>query len=105
MHQQTEPTEQAWTPNGFRGPPHWHRRAERWRNRGNGEPLRRDPEDRLAGGVAAGVAAWRGFSPTTVRIVPWATDPTAQVLHDCYDPQGNLIPFAPRSVPWAPPSR
>ena len=54
---------------GFRGPPHWHRRAERWRNRGNGEPLRRDPEDRLAGGVAGGVAAWRGFSPTTVRIV------------------------------------
>ena len=36
--------------------------------------------------------------PTTVRIVPWATDPTAQVLHDCYDPSGNLIPFAPRSV-------
>ncbi|MET0384167.1 MAG: glutamine synthetase family protein [Burkholderiaceae bacterium] len=36
--------------------------------------------------------------PATVRIVPWATDPTAQVLHDCYDPHGNLIPFAPRSV-------
>ena len=36
--------------------------------------------------------------PTTVRIVPWATDPTAQVLHDCYDPSGNLISFAPRSV-------
>src|SRR5881628_949005 len=36
--------------------------------------------------------------PTTVRIVPWATDPTAQVLHDCYDPSGNLIPYAPRSV-------
>ena len=65
----TEPTEQAWPPNGFHGPPHWHRRAERWRNRGNGEPLRRDPEDRLAGGVAGGIAAWRGFSPTTVRIV------------------------------------
>jgi len=53
VHQRTEPTEQAWPPNGFHGPPHWHRRAERWRNRGNGEPLRRDPEDRLAGGVAA----------------------------------------------------
>ena len=66
MHQQTE---HAWPPDGFHGPPHWHRRAERWRNRGNGEPLRRDPEDRLAGGVAAGIAAWRGFSPTTVRIV------------------------------------
>jgi signal transduction histidine kinase len=31
--------------------------------------LRRDPEDRLAGGVAAGIAAWRGFSPTMVRVV------------------------------------
>jgi signal transduction histidine kinase len=69
VHQRTEPTEQAWPPNGFHGPPRWHRRAERRRHRGNGQPLRRDPEDRLAGGVAAGIAAWRGFSPTTVRIV------------------------------------
>eukprot|EP01036_Dinobryon_divergens_P044337 gene44338-59150_t len=36
--------------------------------------------------------------PATVRIVPWATDPTAQVIHDCYDRDGKLIPFAPRSV-------
>ncbi|MBS1178842.1 MAG: glutamine synthetase, partial [Proteobacteria bacterium] len=36
--------------------------------------------------------------PTTVRIVPWATDPTAQVIHDCYDKHGALVPFAPRSV-------
>ncbi|MBC7941140.1 MAG: glutamine synthetase, partial [Chitinophagaceae bacterium] len=36
--------------------------------------------------------------PTTVRIVPWATDPTAQVIHDCYDREGVLVPFAPRSV-------
>jgi glutamine synthetase len=34
----------------------------------------------------------------TVRIVPWATDPTAQVIHDCYDRDGKLVPFAPRSV-------
>jgi glutamine synthetase len=34
----------------------------------------------------------------TVRIVPWATDPTAQVIHDCYDRDGRLVPFAPRSV-------
>jgi len=39
------------------------------RRRGSGGPLRRDPADRLAGGVAAGVAAWRGFNVTTVRIV------------------------------------
>jgi signal transduction histidine kinase len=66
VHQRTE---HAWPPDGFHGPPHWHQRVEHWRNRGNGEPLRRDPEDRLAGGVAGGIAAWRGFGPTTVRIV------------------------------------
>lgn len=36
--------------------------------------------------------------PRTVRIVPWASDPTAQVVHDCYDRDGHLIPYAPRSV-------
>ncbi len=36
--------------------------------------------------------------PSTVRIVPWATDPTAQVIHDCFDRHGVLVPFAPRSV-------
>jgi glutamine synthetase len=36
--------------------------------------------------------------PTTARIVPWAVDPTAQVIHDCYDKDGKLVPFAPRSV-------
>jgi glutamine synthetase len=36
--------------------------------------------------------------PTTVRIVPWATDPTAQIVHDCYSANGRIVPFAPRSV-------
>ncbi len=36
--------------------------------------------------------------PQTVRIVPWATDPTAQIIHDCFDRDGNMIPYAPRSV-------
>jgi signal transduction histidine kinase len=49
--------------------PDWVHHARRWRKRGDGEPLRRDPDDQLGGGVAAGIAAWRGFSPTTVRIV------------------------------------
>jgi signal transduction histidine kinase len=40
----------------------------RHRHRGNGEPLRRSADDRLGGGVAAGLARWRNFSPTTVRI-------------------------------------
>lgn len=48
----------------------WHRGPGWLRHRdGNGGPLRRDPADRLGGGVAAGVAAWRGFNVTTVRIV------------------------------------
>ena len=36
--------------------------------------------------------------PSTVRLVPWAADPTAQILHDCFDRNGGLIPYAPRSV-------
>ena len=36
--------------------------------------------------------------PRTVRIVPWATDSTAQVIHDCYFASGQLVDFAPRSV-------
>src|SRR3954454_2142644 len=36
--------------------------------------------------------------PSTVCIVPWAADPTAQVIHDCYDRDGRLVPYAPRSV-------
>jgi signal transduction histidine kinase len=69
--------------NGHRhGPPHWLGgsgrqddlpdwafRVRRRRHHGDGEPLRRHPDDRLGGGVAAGIAAWRGWSPTTVRIV------------------------------------
>ncbi len=48
----------------------FHQWAEgaRHRHRGNGEPLRRSSDDRLGGGVAAGLARWRNFSPTTVRI-------------------------------------
>jgi signal transduction histidine kinase len=53
-----------------RGPFGHPRRGPFWlRRRGNGGPLRRDSADRLAGGVAAGVAAWKGISVTTVRIV------------------------------------
>ena len=47
---------------GQRGPARWHR------PRGRG-PLRRAREDRLAGGVAAGVAARIGRDVTAVRVV------------------------------------
>jgi signal transduction histidine kinase len=68
-------------------PDRWHRDDDPWgpwqhgpfghprrgpfglRRRGHGGPLRRDPAERLAGGVAAGIAAWRGFNVTTVRVV------------------------------------
>ncbi|MBD8532788.1 MULTISPECIES: glutamine synthetase family protein [unclassified Massilia] len=36
--------------------------------------------------------------PTTITMVPWAVDPTAQVIHDCYFADGTLVDFAPRSV-------
>ena len=36
--------------------------------------------------------------PDTVRIVPWAADPTAQVIHDCFTFDDNLVEHAPRSV-------
>jgi len=36
--------------------------------------------------------------PNTITMVPWAADPTAQVIHDCYFSDGSLVDFAPRSV-------
>ncbi|WP_317931369.1 glutamine synthetase family protein [Halioxenophilus sp. WMMB6] len=35
---------------------------------------------------------------STIRMVPWVDEPTAQIIHDCYDAQGNLHPLAPRNV-------
>jgi glutamine synthetase len=36
--------------------------------------------------------------PRTVRLVPWATDPTAQVIMDCFFHDGTPVDFAPRNV-------
>ncbi|MGE8226431.1 MAG: glutamine synthetase family protein [Stenotrophomonas sp.] len=36
--------------------------------------------------------------PDTVRMVPWATDPTAQIIHDCYTKSGQPHELAPRNV-------
>ena len=33
-----------------------------------------------------------------VFVVPWAIEPTAQVIHDTYDKQGNPIELSPRNV-------
>ncbi|KAB7764824.1 glutamine synthetase family protein [Xanthomonas maliensis] len=35
---------------------------------------------------------------STVRMVPWATDPTAQIIHDCYTKDGQPHELAPRNV-------
>lgn len=35
---------------------------------------------------------------STVKLVPWAKVPTAQVVHDCYDKNNDLHPIASRSV-------
>lgn len=32
------------------------------------------------------------------RVVPWAAEPVAVVIHDCYEWDGSLVPLAPRSV-------
>ena len=36
--------------------------------------------------------------PNTIRMLPWAREPSAQVIHDCYDMDDNPIEFAPRQV-------
>ncbi len=36
--------------------------------------------------------------PKTVRMVPWAVDPTAQVIHDCFTHDGSQHSLSPRTV-------
>jgi glutamine synthetase len=36
--------------------------------------------------------------PKTIRVVPWAAEPTAQVIHDCFYGDGRPVPMAPRYV-------
>lgn len=36
--------------------------------------------------------------PTTLRLVPWYDDPTAQVINDCHYPDGRPVEIAPRQV-------
>jgi len=35
---------------------------------------------------------------TSMRIVPWAREPTAQIIHDCYTQDGELHPLSTRNV-------
>ena len=34
----------------------------------------------------------------SIRMVPWAAEPTAQVIHDCYYDDGRVVPMSPRYV-------
>lgn len=36
--------------------------------------------------------------PYTIRLLPWAREPSAQVIHDCFDMTGKPIAFSPRQV-------
>jgi glutamine synthetase len=36
--------------------------------------------------------------PKTIRVVPWAAEPTAQVIHDCSYGDGRPVPMSPRYV-------
>jgi signal transduction histidine kinase len=53
----------------WRAPPRLVRRLHRWRGPWGSGPLRRGREDRLVGGVAAGLAARTGWDVTVVRSV------------------------------------
>ncbi len=35
---------------------------------------------------------------TAMRVVPWAREPTAQIIHDCYNTRGELHPLSTRNV-------
>lgn len=35
---------------------------------------------------------------STIRVVPWAAEPTAQVIHDCFYHDGRAVEMAPRQV-------
>lgn len=36
--------------------------------------------------------------PGTACMVPWVEDPTAQIIHDCFDHEGRRLEFSPRNV-------
>ena len=36
--------------------------------------------------------------PATCRLVPWYSEPTAQIIHDAFDHDGSIVPISPRAV-------
>lgn len=55
-----------------------------------------DPEDKLTDPAIIDIKLIPDVS--TVRLVPWAHEPTAQIIHDCQYANGMPVPIAPRQV-------
>ena len=55
-----------------------------------------DEEDRLTDPGIIDITLKADAS--TVRLVPWAREPTAQIIHDCHYKNGMPVPMAPRQV-------
>ncbi|NBW90245.1 MAG: glutamine synthetase, partial [Gammaproteobacteria bacterium] len=56
------------------------------------------PEDTSAAMSPAEIDVILKPDPRTVRRVPWAAEPTAQVIHDCFYADGRRVKMAPREV-------
>jgi glutamine synthetase len=41
---------------------------------------------------------WARGDASTIRMVPWAAEPTAQVIHDCFHSDGSPVEATPRHV-------
>jgi glutamine synthetase len=41
---------------------------------------------------------WARGDPDTLRMVPWAAEPTAQIIHDCFQSDGAPVEATPRHV-------
>ncbi len=55
-----------------------------------------DPQDKLTDPAIIDIKLIPDVS--TVRLVPWAHEPTAQIIHDCQYANGEPVPIAPRQV-------
>ncbi|CAG4926069.1 unnamed protein product [Acidocella sp. C78] len=55
-----------------------------------------DPDDKLTDPAIIDINLIP--DPSTVRLVPWAHEPTAQIIHDCQYSNGRPVTIAPRQV-------
>ncbi len=75
----------------------------------NGKPLRMPQSIFMQSVTGDYPAIWERINPLdvdmelrpdpyTIRILPWAREPSAQVIHDCFTMQGEPIEISPRQV-------